>query len=468
MKFLRLVSIATAVVALQIPLRLKTSPANKAVFADDPLATESSKVHYSKVDPSLWPVDLNQYQGVVIRGDLSSVPSSALREALQEIENSIWSKNNIENTADIQISYENLVKLLEKVPQFKYSVMIDDLAQKVYESYPHHEAEAASEDEVIANSEIFFKEYRSLDTIYSWLDMLQQTYPEVLAVEDIGETYEGRPIRVVHFSVNKEGIDHSQKKSIVVTGGTHAREWISVSSTLFLLYKLLNHYEYDPTGDVVTKLNILFVVVENPDGYEYTWNHDRLWRKNRQKTKKEGCFGIDIDHSYDYHWTKSTDWECGEEYSGEYPFEAYESKIWNKYLNATNEQHKIYGYIDLHSYSQEVLYPYAYSCNEQPRDEENLVELAYGIAKAVRIESGQAYNVLPACIDKDSDMLPDMGSGSALDYMYHSNAYWAYQLKLRDTGSHGFLLPSQYIVPVGMEIYAGLKYFVRFVVDDDR
>lgn len=468
MKFLRLVSLATAVVALQIPLRLKTSAANKAVFADDTFPPLSSKVHYLKVDPSLWPVDLSQYQDVVIRGDLTSVPLLALREARQDIEFSIWSRNNADQTIDIQISYDNLIKLVGRLPEFQYSMMIDDLAQKVYETYPQPEVEAASEEEVITNLEIFFKEYRSLDTIYSWLDLLQQTYPEVLAVEDIGETYEKRPIRVVHFSVNKEGVDHSQKKSVVVTGGTHAREWISVSSTLFLLYKLLRHYEYDPAGDVVTKLNIIFVVVENPDGYEYTWNHDRLWRKNRQKTKKDNCFGIDIDHSYGYHWTRLTDWECGEEYSGEYPFEAYELKIWNKYLNATNDQHKIYGYIDLHLYSQEVLYPYAYSCNEQPRDEENLVELAYGIAKAIRIESGQSYSVLPACIDKDLDMLPDMGSGLALDYMYHSNAYWAYQLKLRDTGSHGFLLPSQYIVPVGMEIYAGLKYFVRFVVDDDR
>ena len=67
-----------------------------------------------------------------------------------------------------------------------------------------------------------------------------------------------------------------------------------------------------------------------------------------------------------------------------------------------------------------------------------MLEVA-GLAKAIRMQSGTLYNVLPACIDRDADLMPDLGSGTALDYMYHHRADYAFQLKLRDTGNHGFV-----------------------------
>ena len=130
-------------------------------------------------------------------------------------------------------------------------------------------------------------------------------------------------------------------------------------------------------------------------------------------------------------------------------------------------EYKIYGYLDFHSYSQEILYPYAYSCEALPRDLENLLELSYGLAKAIRNKSGKTYDVLSSCEDRGSDLTPGLGSGSALDYMYHHRAHWAFQLKLRDTGNHGFLLPPKYITPVGKEAYAALKYFCDFILNPE-
>ncbi|KAK6200419.1 uncharacterized protein RJT21DRAFT_121319 [Scheffersomyces amazonensis] len=451
--------------------------------------------HYTTLNEDELPINLYQYHDdFVIRIDYSDnlelkkyILLSKSTENNTNISFQKWSKNNHGQFIDLQINEENLIKLIEKFPTINYKIIIEDLAQRVFETYPENHAKAgltkrdsnsqykyqATED-VIAEakvnvlSELFFKEYRPLETIEAWLDILQQTYPDILSFEDIGRSYEHRTYRVVHFSVPNSDIEHHERKTIVVTGGVHAREWISVSSVLYTIYSLILHYHENPTSKILSNLDFLFIPVSNPDGYEYSWHTDRLWRKNRQETVFPTCFGIDIDHSFDFHWTKSSDWACGEEYSGELPFEAFESQIWEEYLNETNNDHKIWGYIDLHSYSQEVLYPYAYSCSEQPRDEENLIELAYGIAKSIRLQSGKTYNVLPACIDKDVDLLPDLGSGSALDFMYHNRAYWAYQLKLRDSGSHGFLLPGKYIEPVGKEIFAGIKYFCLFILNDER
>ncbi|CAN3361200.1 inactive metallocarboxypeptidase Ecm14p [Diutina catenulata] len=422
--------------------------------------------HYLSVDESEWPVDLRQYQQMVIRADYSADGLAKVLATKSVANFSVWAKDNTRKTVDLQIDEPNLMAVLEQLPELEFEIVIDDLPQKVFESYPRQNND--DDNDIQVSSELFFREHRRLKIINGWLDMLQESYPEVLAIEELGKSAEGRPLRLIHFSVPTEDIDHADKETIVVTGGTHAREWIGTSSVLYTLYSLVDEWVADPKSKRVTELNYIFIPVVNPDGYEYTWTHDRLWRKNRQSTSHPNCYGVDIDHSYDYHWTKSSDWPCGDEYSGEEPFEAAESRLWSEYLNATNEQHHIAGYIDLHSYSQEVLYPYAYSCSEQPRDEENLVELAYGISKTIRLRSGAYYSVLPACIDKDSDMLPDMGSGSALDYMYHNKAYWAYQLKLRDTGQHGFLLPGKYIEPVGEEVFAGIKFFLNFILSDEH
>ncbi|EMG50369.1 ECM14 Inactive metallocarboxypeptidase ECM14 [Candida maltosa Xu316] len=433
---------------------------------------KTSQQHYSQIDSKDHPVNLNQYKDdYLIRIDYASNPDLGkyLITNNGTIKFNKWNKNVKQQTIDIQINEDNMSKLLQEFNNdVNFKVIIEDLSQTVFETYPKNLIQTKDED-VLINSELFFQDYRNLETIDAWLELIQLTYPDIINIEEIGETYEHRKYKIVHFTVpSEQTLDgHGDRRTIVITGGVHAREWISVSSVLYSIYELIELYKIDPQSKIFRDLDFIFIPVFNPDGYEYTWTTDRLWRKNRQDTVHPRCFGIDIDHSFGYHWTKSSDWACGDEYSGEEPFEALEAKIWEEYLNNTNSDHKIWGFIDLHSYAEEILYPYAFSCKEQPRDEENLLELAWGLAKAIRMQSGTNYQVFAACLDRDADLLPDLGAGTALDYMYHNRAYFAYQLKLRDTGNHGFLLPPKEIVPVGREVVASLKYLFHFLVDQD-
>ena len=110
---------------------------------------------------------------------------------------------------------------------------------------------------------------------------------------------------------------------------------------------------------------------------------------------------------------------------------------------------------------------------------EDLEELALGLAKAIRIShKGRPYKVTSACegnvaFSKTSDgkgdriILPRIESsgGSALDWFYHElRVRYAFQIKLRDTGSYGFLLPRENIIPTGEEILDSLLYFGRFML----
>jgi extracellular matrix protein 14 len=502
---IKLVSLLMALqsaTAIQIPLNFDSLL--KYISSNHGALPDNSHPHYLNLQQEDLPINLLQYRSEkVVRVQLSPEIRQFLIKPDNGITFNIWGKHP--QWMDLQIDDKNLINLVKTFPNLSYRTIIEDLPQRIYETYPKNDDEDDGfetamlelksalqtmkirnneesvdksfnktsyrnyiNDQFRATSEIFFKEYRPIASINAWLELVQQSYPEVISIETMAQTYEHRDFNVIHFSTPSSGISHDDKKTIVITGGVHAREWISISTALYILYQLLVEYNNQPESEILLALNFLVVPIANPDGYEYTWKNDRLWRKNRQETIHPRCFGIDIDHSYDFHWTKSSNWPCGEEYSGEEAFEAIESKIWDDYLNSTKESHKIYGYLDLHSYSQEILYPYAYSCSHQPRDEENLIELAYGISKTIRLVSGKNYNVLPACIDRDSDMIPALGAGSALDFMYNKRAYWAFQLKLRDTGSHGFLLPAKYIEQVGHEIFSGVKYFCSFIVNDDR
>lgn len=43
-------------------------------------------------------------------------------------------------------------------------------------------------------------DYHDYETMYAWIDSLVEKHPGIVSVEEIGKTYEGRPIRVVKIT----------------------------------------------------------------------------------------------------------------------------------------------------------------------------------------------------------------------------------------------------------------------------
>jgi extracellular matrix protein 14 len=170
----------------------------------------------------------------------------------------------------------------------------------------------------------------------------------------IGKSYEGRDIHALRVSAgSNDSESRGHRKTILITGGLHGREWISTSSATYLLWSVITSFNNEP---IVTKLlhdfDIVFIPVLNPDGYEYTWQTDRLWRKSRQQTKMRFCRGLDLDHTFGYGWdaaARQTD-PCSESYGGEEPFQAVEASAlaeWAK--NETENGAKFVAFLDLHS-----------------------------------------------------------------------------------------------------------------------
>ena len=371
-----------------------------------------------------------------------------------------------------------------------------DLAQTIYETYPSivnpkilgssrpdHRSFSPFPSISPEETNIFFEQYQPLTVILPWMRLLQSLFPTHVRLIKVGTSYEGRDItglRVGVHPTNSE-VPSRPRKSIIVAGGLHAREWISTSSVNYVAYSLITSYgKSKEVTKLLERFDWIFIPTLNPDGYIYSWEHDRLWRKNRQKTNLRFCQGLDLDRTFGYQWDggASINNPCSESFSGDGPFQGVESLSfanWAKNETINNNVDFI-GLLDFHSYSQQVLYPFSYSCQSIPPSLENLEELGLGLAKAIHRVDGESYTVSSACgssvlgqrkSKSHSGLWPmvETGGGSALDWFYHTmKVKHAYQIKLRDTGAYGFLLPSKNIVPTGKEAYNAVMYFGKYLL----
>ena len=80
----------------------------------------------------------------------------------------------------------------------------------------------------------------------------------------------------------------------------HAREWLATTSLAWTMKRLAEGYGRDA---VVTRLldhcDVYIVPIVNVDGYIFTWETSRLWRKNR-RDNRDGSFGVDINRNWGY------------------------------------------------------------------------------------------------------------------------------------------------------------------------
>lgn len=407
-----------------------------------------------------------------------------------------------EDWADVRVAKDVVPSLMNLLtPSLRTAhqpLMRDlDLAQAIFDSYPSSASGTQSHGSHFSPNlkpspssgktpHPFFQNYQPLSVITPWMSLMSSMFTTHVRLISIGLSYEGRPIPALRVGVHPTDNDHPSgaRKTVVITGGSHAREWISTSTVTYLAWSLINAYGKDrEITRLLEEFDFVLVPTLNPDGYVYSWETDRLWRKNRQPTSLRFCRGVDLDRSYPFKWDgdKRTN-PCAESFAGEEPFQGVEARRFADWAQNETQYNNvdIVGFLDLHSYSQQILYPYAYSCNESPPSIEDLEELGLGLAKAIRISrKGQSYKVTSACEgnvafannnnNNKKTVLPRIESsgGSALDWFYHElKVKYSYQIKLRDTGSYGFLLPRESIVPTGEEVLDAVLYFGRFMLGE--
>jgi len=435
-----------------------------------------------------------QGEDIVLRFNVSnSDEASQLSQVAGYMFLDVWESRD--DWVDIRMAKDTLPHVLKALPSSLRDahtpLMLEkELAQAIYDTYPaprkshppmpeqpsHRNTFTPTLGKPAASSgvenNVFFQDYQPFSVIRPWMRLLSSLFTSHVRLISVGTSFEGRDIPALRVGVHptNDNEPSQPRKTILITGGLHAREWISTSTVNYIAYSLIS--SYGKSAEVTRMLetfDFVFVPTINPDGYVYTWETDRLWRKNRQSTPLRYCHGMDLDRSFGFEWDGDARPEnpCSESYGGQTAFDATEALALANWARNETENNNVefIGLLDLHSYSQQILYPYAFSCDATPPSLENLEELAAGLSKAIRVNSGHVFQARQAC--EGNVAFFETGGGSALDWFYHEmKIKFAYQVKLRDRGTYGFLLPREHIVPSGREMLEAVMYLGKYLLNE--
>lgn len=230
--------------------------------------------------------------------------------------------------------------------------------------------------------------YRDFATVHATLTALEATYPTLARVVDIAQTYgpgathEGRPIPAIVISDDVQNPE--DEPAVLIASCHHCREIVTPELALEIAAKLLSEYATDPQIQALVDAQEIWIVpVVNPDGLEYVWNVNNLWRKNRKPAGS--AIGIDLNRNYPLGWDAS----CGGStnpgssvYRGPSPASEEETQSILG-LSAAKRFAKV---LDFHSSGREVLQ--GYDCTPYPAVLDGWID-----AEAVRLSGFANYGV---------------------------------------------------------------------------
>ncbi len=293
----------------------------------------------------------------------------------------------------------------------------------------------------------FFDEYHQGDDILAFYDGLAAARPDLMTGRTIGLSVEGRPIRAYTICGN----DPATRPAMYVNTGAHAREWIGPATVAYFADTLINGHGSDARiTDLVDGLAWHIVPLANPDGYAYTWSNDRLWRKNR-RNNGDGTSGVDWNRNFSANWggPGSSGSTSSDIYRGPAPFSEPETQALRDDMLATPN---LAIFLDVHCYSQLVLWPYGYDESE-PAGPAGEIHRAIGLGMAAAIASVNGVSFDPQAAH---DLY--IASGTSLDWGWDEAGAYSFTYELRDTGNFGFVLPPEQIIPSGEEILESLLW----------
>ncbi|KAK0395378.1 hypothetical protein QR680_001250 [Steinernema hermaphroditum] len=299
--------------------------------------------------------------------------------------------------------------------------------------------------------------FHSYHEMVDYMKKLAKQNPKLVDLLNITKTYEGREL----FGV-KIGKPGQFKPAIFIDAGIHAREWIAPAVALYMMHKLTTEYSFDPQiTRMVDRFDWYIVPLANPDGYVYSQETDRLWRKTRSRnvTTNRWCVGVDANRNWGYRWggAGANTNPCSNIYSGSKPFSEPEIAGIRDFITWQIPDLKMY--VSLHSFGQVFLSPWGYTVAKPDNYHDQITAARLAVA-AIKNETGAIYDY-----GTISNVLYP-ASGTSIDFMQNRGVPYIYGIELRPEDvddNYAFALPARFIEPTSKDMMAAFKRMIEYI-----
>lgn len=363
----------------------------------------------------------------------------------------LWLEPSLVRPVDIFIPalQVDVVKMLLAAQGITFEVSMPDVGAVI--------AEQAETMNVKQEDEMNWFTYQRYDTIMIYLESLAAQYPDICKLEQYGVSGEGRPLNVMRIGRNST----AGKPAFFLDAGMHAREWIGPAIVTWMMKELVERQ--GDNEDILEEMDIYITPIANPDGYEFSHESNRMWRKTRSDHNSiVNCRGVDPNRNFEYEFGgpgTSID-KCSDIYHGPGPFSEPETRAMTDYIvnKLVDEEVNWVSYFAIHSYAQMWLVPWGWTYDLPPTYDE-LMDFGYIGANALSSVHGTQYQV-----GSVTELLSP-GAGGSDDWAYGTDIFrYSQTVEVRDTGRFGFLLPPDQIIPTAQETWAAIQATARFII----
>lgn len=272
--------------------------------------------------------------------------------------------------------------------------------------------------------------YHDFSELKVALSNLQQKFPNMVRLESIGKSWEGRDLIAIHINSSQADLNsgHSSKPGVVFMGAHHAREHLSSEIPRMLAEFLMEHQREQNISTLLSTRDIWIIPMVNPDGAEFDIDGGKyhMWRKNRREnTEKERTWGVDLNRNYGYLWGTggSSKIPSSDTYMGPSAFSEPETQAIRDFIN---DHLNIKVLLSYHTYSELILYPWGHTNDpiSKQRDHDTFKTMAQTMAKWNRYKPEQS-----------SDLY--ITSGDTTDWAYGTHGIFAFTFELTPKGMMG-------------------------------
>lgn len=353
-------------------------------------------------------------------------------ERLLTLTDDVWSHEVVNGELDVRVTPEQFAELQKSGMNFE--VLIADLQPLVEASLIGNPGRGT------------YDNYMQYTDVNNYLTTLAAARPDLAQTFVVGSTHQARNI----VGIQVTGPGGSNKPGVLYFGGEHAREWITVPVVMYFADQLINQYNTDPGIKKLVDRSVFYLIpIFNADGYVYTWTNERLWRKNR-RNNGGGVYGVDLNRNWSVGWggEGSDSAPSSDVYRGPSAFSEPETTALSNFVLA---HPNIATMNDIHSYSQLILFPYAYKAG-LPANQSEYVSVGTTMASLILAEHGLVYEPM----NTYSGLYP--AAGASMDWGHDIAGALAMAVEMRDTGQFGFVLPASQIIPACEEMFPSLLY----------